>query len=465
MHHDGQDENMPLLLFASPKPTMGQHDEERELVPRAASSSLRVEDVSMAPPLSRPMHPSMRGQQDHKSSLPSLPEGWRHDFQHSVSDRSASNIATQQAEIQHPRSFSLSVPTQSSIMLRRNAQGNSVERMQKMNPQRVENLISRLGLDEQRSKTLFSIIIATAPFHIMEPPPTQSPREENNSEADALREALDSLMFAPNSSIAITPAEGFLAGDSTENPTENLLFDANVADGIVPHSDSPPLLWSSAEFEESLDLNAGDPTYFTVAEFINTIIEKRIQVESVTDEDWCIEELRVAILNRLMIDSSLKEELTAEAGLIEVAVTTEEEIEQVEPKDASLSDLMSQGDSSGLEGKTSGHVKIKEGTSQADLSVKQDSNKPAVTRKERTTEIKAREDISEVDLQRWKKQGSDAWLKRHDGTDMNEEEVDDECVRWDAMVRKARLEKSAEMAAPSLHKEIDPNDKDFRECV
>ena len=57
--------------------------------------------------------------------------------------------------------------------------------------------------------------------------------------------------------------------------------------------------------------------------------------------------------------------------------------------------------------------------------------------------VKAKEDISESDLQRWKEQGPGGWLKKDDGTDMKEEEIDKKCARWDAMVREARNEKEA----------------------
>lgn len=224
-------------------------------------------------------------------------------------------------------------------------------------------------------------------------------------------------MFAPKlasplqSPTTTSAKEGPQSDSSTENPIANLLFDANAAENLgsrplEPRSDSPPLLWSTAAAEESLDPDAEDPTYFTIAEFINTILEKGIQVESVTDQDWWIEELRVAILNRLKHDDP-EEDLTAE----------------------------------------------------------EDSKEVVVTKEDATEEIKAKEDTSQADVERWKKQGVNGWLKRDDGTEMNEEEIDDECDRLDAMIRKARNEKEAEKAVPSLGQNLDLKDKGFWEFV
>lgn len=48
-----------------------------------------------------------------------------------------------------------------------------------------------------------------------------------------------------------------------------------------------------------------------------------------------------------------------------------------------------------------------------------------------------------------------------DGTDTNEDEIDEECARWDAMVRKAENEKEAEKAlgcyTPSVYSDDGKN--------
>lgn len=304
--------------------------------------------------------------------------------------------------------------------------------MQNVNPKRVKQLINYLGFDDQRSEMLYKLVIATAAFHDTETIPTSPAPEENNANADALHEALGSLMFAPKSAsplgspTATTSEEDFLAGNSTENLTGNLHFDTNAAENLgscplEPRFDSPPLIWSTAAAEESLDPNAEDPTYFTIAEFINTIIEEGIEVESVTDQDWWIEEVRVAILNRLKNDAS-EEDISAEEDSNEVVVTEEEANEE-------------------------------------------NFNEVVVTKEEATEQVKAKEDTSESDLQRWKEQGPSGWLKRDDGTDMNEEEIGEECDRWDAMVREAKSEKEAEDAAPWLGNNLDLKDKGFWEFI
>ncbi|KAL9070197.1 MAG: hypothetical protein Q9161_005031 [Pseudevernia consocians] len=325
-------------------------------------------------------------------------------------------------------------------MLRRNAhtesastgrRSTSQESMQNVNPKRVKQLINDLGFDDQRSEMLYKLVIATAAFHNTETIPT-SPAPEENANADAVREALGSLMFAPKSAsplgspTATTSEEDFLAGNSTDILTRTLLFDANAAENLgscplEPRFDSPPLIWSTAAAEESLDPNAEDPTYFTIAEFINTIVEEGLEVESVTDQDWWIEEVRVAILNHLKHDASA-EDISAEEDSNGVVVTEEEATEE-------------------------------------------NFNEVVVTKEEATEQVKAREDTSKSDLQRWKEQGPDGWLKRHDGTDMNEEEIGEECDRWDAMVRTAKSEKEAEEPAPWLGNNLDLKDKDFWKFV
>ena len=83
------------------------------------------------------------------------------------------------------------------------------------------------------------------------------------------------------------------------------------------------------------------------------------------------------------------------------------------------------------------------------------------TDEEDSDEVKAKEDSSESDLQRWKGQGPGGWLRKDDGTDMNEEDIDEECARWDAMVREARNEKEAGKGSgfyiPSVYSEHGKN--------
>ena len=127
--------------------------------------------------------------------------------------------------------------------------------MPNVDPKRVKQLISTLRLDDQQSEMLYKLVIATAPFHNNPDAQLTPPAPEGGiPEADVLHEALDNLVFAPKSPPETRPG-------------------------------SPPLLWSTAAAEESLDPDAEEPTQYTVAQFVNTIIEKGIQVESVTDED------------------------------------------------------------------------------------------------------------------------------------------------------------------------------------
>ena len=293
--------------------------------------------------------------------------------------------------------------------------------LQNVTPERVRQVISSLGHDEDLSETLFKVVLATAPFYNPESYPAPSAPGETNPQAEALRQTLGGLMFSPQSPTATTTENGPPAGNTNDNPTGNLLFDANAAENlgsrpIEPRSDSPPLLWSTAAVEESLDPDAEDPRHYTIAEFVNTIIENKIQVESVTEEDWQIEAVRVGILNHLM-NNPPEEDPIAEGGLHE-AVRTEEQATE--------------------------RIKTKEDTSKGGLTVKGDSSKVVPTKAKAPEQAHAKEDTSESDLRRWEAQGPSGWLKREDETDMNEEEIDDECARWDAMVRKAREEKEAE---------------------
>ena len=450
VQYEDQDESMPPLLPASQNSTLGQQHEGREPNPHPTLNSPRVVDESTQPSISGHMHLRTEQQYEHgPSPLPS-PGELSPDIQHSVRYHSASNIVAQQVDFkkQH-RPFSLSVPMQSSIMLRRNAQAESSsaahgstsqETLQNLNPRRVKELISTLGFDDQRSEMFYKLVIATAPFHNTESLPTPPAPEESNPQADALREALGGLTFPPQPPSATTAAEGARGGNSTDNPTRNLLFDADAAENLGSHpieerSDSPPLLWSTAAVEESLDPDAEDPTYYTVAEFINTIIEKNIQVESVTDEDWWIEDVRVAILNRLKNDISEGVPIVEGDG-DEVAATEKETTEQ---------------------------IKTKEHIPKSDLPTKTNSNKVVETEEEATEAVQPT--TSKTDLQRWEEQGPAGWLKREDGTDMNEEEVDEECARWDAMVREARDKKEAGKAAAMLGNNVDPKDQGFWEFM
>ncbi len=432
-----EDESASLLLSASQHFTVEPQQEGRDPNTRAILHILRVEDESTQPFFSGPVQSGTEQQHEHSPSSSSTSGEFSPSFQHSVGDDSVSNYFAQQAK----RPFSLSDPMQSSMMIRRNTHAESAstdrsstsrESMQNLNPKRLKRLISLLGFDDERSEMFYKLVIATAPFHNNESLLTSPVHEESNAKADALREALGSLMFPPKSPDPLgsptltTDEEDSLAGNSTDNPTGKLLFDASAAENlgscpIEPRLGSPPLIWSTAPAEESLDPEAEDPTYFTVAEFINTIIEKDIQVESVTDEDWWIEEVRVAILNRLKLDAS-EEDLSSDEVSDDVVVTQEEASE--------------------------------EGSSEV-----------VVTQREATEQVKAKEDTPKSDLQRWREQGPDGWLKRDDGTEMNEEEIDKECDRWDAMVKKARDEKEVKQAAPWLGKNIDLKDKGFWEFV
>lgn len=432
MQPDHEDESTPLLPSASQHATIETQDEGREPKPHVTPTSPRVEDEGTQTCSSGPMHAGTEQRDEHTPASLSTSGELSPNIQRNVGDDAISNSFAQQIDIQQYRPLSLSDPTQSTIMLRHNAQGESAseghsstlqESLQNIDPKRVRKLVNSLGFDDQLSETLYKLVIATAPFHDIESPPTSPAPEESNPNSDTLREVLSNLTFAPkpNSLLESPPAttanEDSLAENSTESNAGNLLSDANAAKNLgsrplEPRSNSPPLLWSTAAAEESLDPNAEDPTYFTVAEFINTILEKGIQVESVTDQDWWIEELRVAILDHLKQNAS-EEDLPAEE----------------------------------------------------DLTAEEDSNEVVVTKEDATEEVKAKEDTSKQDLQRWKEQGPDGWLKRSDGSDMNEEEIDDECARWDAMVRKARNEKEEEKAAPSLGKNIDLKDKGFWEFV
>ena len=429
---DHQDKSMPFLLSASQNSTMEQQHEGREPDHRATLNPPRVEDASTEPFLSGLMQLDTEQQYEHSPSLLPSPGEPSPNTQLSVRNHSASNISAQQVEIkqQQPRHFLLSGPMQSSIMLRRNARPESAaagrsstsqESMQNLNPLRVKKLISTLGFDDQQSEKFFKIVIATAPFHNTKSLLTPPAPEESKPQANAFLDAFGKIRFSLKPPTATAAGKGFLASNGTVNPTGNLLFDAKAAETlgsrpIGPRSDSPPLLWSTAAVEESLDPDAEDPTYFTVAEFINTINEKRIQVESVTEEDWLIEEMRVAILNRLQNDISEGNPIMEENS-DEVSVSKEKAAEE---------------------------VKVQEDSFKSDLTADGDPDEILVTK----------QDTPKADLQRWNEQGPDGWLKRDDGTDMNEQEIDEECARWDAMVREARKEKEAERAAALLGKNV-----------
>ncbi len=471
MQLDGDDENMPLLASGWLNTTLGsQQYEERELSPRANFYSAPFEDES-SPPFSGPLYPGIEEQHEHSPFLPST------SGELSVAEKCLSNIFAQQAEIHHLRPFSLSDPMQSSTMLRRNTQAESASTgrsstsnkgLQNLDPQRVRQLISTLGFDDQRSEFFFKLILATAPFYKAEPYTAPPSSEDHNSE---LRETLGKLIFAPTTPTG-TIAEEALADNSTKNLTADLLFGANAAGTIGPdalerRSDSPPLLWSTAMVEGQLDPNAEEPTVFTVAEFINTIIEKNIQVESVNEDDWWIEELRVAILNRLMNDT--EENLTAEGIPNEVAATTKEATEQVKAKEnTSHTNYKAEGDSTKVAvaiDEATEEVEAKEDASSSIVPVEGDSNKSGVAKGKAPEQAKAREDTSQSDLQRWKEQGPNGWLKRADGTDMNEEEIDEECARFDDMVMKARTKRAIEKVAAAIGPNFDLQDKAFWEFV
>ena len=428
---DRDDENMPLLPFASQNSAMEQQQHEgRE--PNAHFNSPRVEHETQ-PSSSDVMDVGTEQQYELLPSLPPSSGEPSPSHQDSVEDYSVSDIVAHQVEReqqQHHQPFSLSVPLQSSIMLRRKARAESASAargstsqrgLQNVTPERVRRIISTLGHDDDLSETLFKLVMATAPFYNPESYPAPSAAGESNPQAEALRQTLGGLLFSPQPPTATATENGPSAGNTNDNPTGNLLFDANAAETlgsrpIEPRSDSPPLLWSTAAVEEPLDPDAKDPTYYTVAEFVNTIIEKKIQVESVTEEDWQIEAVRVGILNHLM-NNPPDGDPVAEGGLHEAVRTEDQATEQ---------------------------IKSKEDTSKPDSTVKGDSSKVGPTEKKAPEDVQAKEDTSESDLRKWEAQGPSGWLKREDETDMNEEEIDDECARWDAMVRKAREEKEAE---------------------
>ena len=423
---DRDDESMPLLLSASQNSNMEQQHDERE--PKSHFNSPRVEHETQ-PSSSDLMHV---GTEQQHELLPSLLPSSSPSHQHSVEGHSTSEIIAQQVkgEQQQHQPFSLSTPMQSSIMLRRKARAEPASAARSSNwqrglhnvtPERVRQVVSSLGHDEDLSRTLFKVVMATAPFYNPESYPAPSAPGESNSQAEALRQTLGGLVFSPQSPTATTTENGPPAGNTNGNPTGDLLFDANAAESlgsrpIEPRSDSPPLLWSTAAVEESLDPNAPEPRHYTVAEFVNTIIENKIQVESVTEEDWQIEAVRVGIINHLM-NNPPEEDAMVGGGLHEAVRTEEQATEQ---------------------------IKTKEDTSKGDVTVKGDSSKVVPTKAKVPEQARAKEDTSEPDLRRWEAQGPSGWLKREDETDMNEEEIDDECARWDAMVRKAREEKEAE---------------------
>lgn len=404
MEHDHEDENTPVLLSASQHSTLEQRHQRHEAGFRTAIMPLCVENAIMPPFFFGPTRSGIEQPHEHNQSSLSISGESSPNIQYSIGHSFASNTFAQQIQIQQHRPFSLSDPTQSSIMLRRNAHAGSAsasrsstsqQNLQNVDPTRVKQLISTLGFDDQLSEMFYKLVIATAPFHNTGSIPTPPVVDESNSNAVALREAISNLEFAPKS-----------AEDPESRPLET-------------RSESPPLLWSTAAAEDSLNPDAEDPRHYTVAEFVNTIIENRIQVESVVDQDWWTEEVRVAILNRLKRDVS-EEGLTAEQGSRDLAVKKENEIEKVKAQKASEGGV--------------------------------------------TEKAKSKEFTSKADLQKWKEQGPEGWLKRDDGAEMNEEEIDEECVRWDAMVRKARNEE-AEKASPSLGKPPELNDKGFWDFV
>ena len=416
---DHEDEGTLLSLSASQHSTIEHQLEGREPNPGAASNPPHVEDESARRSFSGQMHSDTEHHHKHRRSSFSTSGKIGPVIQHSVRVHFTSNTFAQQVKIQQQRPFLLSDPAKSSIMLHRNHHAESTsagsssiskETLHNVNPKRVSQLISTLGFDDQMSEMFHELVLATAPFYDTDPPSTQPAPETSSPKADAVREALDTLTFEPKSASssvspsATAPDDGSLVGDSSENPTANFLFDAKAAENLESHpleagSNSPPLLWSTAAAEESLDPNADDPTYFTVDGFVNTIVENKIQVDSVTDEDWMIEEMRVAILERLKDDIS-EDDLTDEEDSDEADVIDDEATEEVK----------------------AGEIKVEE---------------------IKAEKVNAKEDTPESNLQRWEEQGPEGWLKKEDGTDMNEEEIDEECARWDAMVREAENEKEA----------------------
>ena len=81
-----------------------------------------------------------------------------------------------------------------------------------------------------------------------------------------------------------------------------------------------------------------------------------------------------------------------------------------------------------------------------------------VETEEATEEVQPKKVTSKTDLQRWGEQGSAGWSKREDGTDLNEEEVNEEYARWDATVKEARDKRKAEKATTLLGENVDPNE-------
>lgn len=434
---DHEDEGTLLSLSASQHSTSEHELEGREPNPRAASNAPHVEDEKARRSFSGQMHSDTEHHHEHRPSSVSTSGELSHIVQHSVGDHSTSNTFAQQVKTQQQRPFLLSDPTKSSIMLRRNhhaesasagSSSTSKETLHNVNPKRVRKLISTLGFDDQLSEMFYKLVLATAPFFDTDPPPTPPAPENSNPKADALRDALDTLTFEPKSASPIVspsasaPEDDSLVGNGSENPTANLLFDAKAAENLESRplearSNSPPLLWSTAAAEEDLDPNAEDHTYFTVAEFVNTIIENKIQVDSVTDEDWMIEEMRAAILECLK-DEISDDDLTDEEDSDEGNVTKEDATEEVKAEETKTEDIKAE-------------------------------------------KVNAKEDNSESNLQRWEQQGPDGWLKKEDGTDMNEEEIDEECARWDKMVRKTANEKEAAEASgyytPSIYSDDGEN--------
>lgn len=194
----------------------------------------------------------------------------------------------------------------------------------------------------------------------------------------ALFHESSTLTFEPQSASssispsATAPDDGSLVGSSSEDPTASLLFGTEAAENLESRPlearfESPPLLWSTVAAEKSLDANAEDPTYFTFAGFVNTIIENKIQVGSITDENWLIEEMRVAILERLK-NAITEDDLTDEDDSDEVNVTQEHASKKVKVEKSEAEEIKAQAPN-------------------------------------------AKEDSSESNLQKWEEQGPDGWLK------------------------------------------------------
>ena len=457
---DDEDESAPLLLSASQHSTIEHQLEEREPYPSATFDPPRVEDESEHRLFSGQMHSDTEHQLEHSPSSLSTSGELSPVVQHSVGDHSTSNTFAQQVNIQQQRPFSLSDPMQSSIMLRRNPHAESAsagrsstskKTLQNVNPKRVRQLINTLGFDDQRSEMFYKLVLATAPFRNIESLSTPPAPENRDPKADdALREALDTLIFAPKpaspiaSPLATVAEEGSLVDHGSSNPTTNVLFGANAAENLGPcppeaSSESPPLLWSTAAAEDSLDPNAEDPTHFTVAEFLNTIIENGIQVESVTDEDWWIEEMRVKILDRLERDIS-EGVPTDEEDSDEVVMTKDEATKEVKAKETKSEEIKAE-EIKATETKAE-EIKAEE---IKDEEIRAEETKADVIEADeiKAEGVKAKEVTSESDMQRWKEQGPGGWLRKESGADMNEEEIDEECARWDAMVMEARSEKEA----------------------